>query len=205
MPVLHFDPEDHRYTLDGTEVPGVTTALKVVSAADYAMVDPELLATKARFGQAVHRLIELDCLGELDLVTLDDDLEPYYLAWREFLAASGFQVLLSESKVYSARYGYAGMLDLFGRLNGIPSLVDAKCVACVMPSTGPQTAAYENALRETRPHLLAAGAPCRRYALQLRPNAKPGAARWQLVPFTNPADFRVFLSSLTITQWRKTA
>ena len=198
---LVFDEATHRYRLDGVPVPGVTEALKVITTADYAMVDPELMARKAIFGRAVHSMIELDCAGELDLDQLDEQLEPYYAAWREFLTASGFRVILSESKVHSRRYRYAGQLDLFGQLNGIPATVDAKCVTTVMPSTGPQTMAYTSALRETRPDLLPPAAPCRRYALQLRPALEAGAsARWRLVPFTDDAaDLRLFLASLTVT------
>lgn len=202
LPGLLFLEEGHRYFLDGAPVTGCTTALKVISDADYRFVDPELMAVKARFGTAVHRVIDLDCLGQLDLARLDDDLVPYWLAWRDFLTASGFQVRLSEGPVCSRKWRCAGKLDLFGMLNGVPAVIDAKCVVTVMPATGPQTAAYEAMLRESRPDLLPAGAPCRRYALQLRPGADGGAATWRLVPFTNPADLRVFLSCLSITEWR---
>jgi hypothetical protein len=200
---LDFDPAAHRYQLDGRAVPGVTDALKVVSAGDYAMVDPDVLALKAALGQAVHKMIELDCTDDLDVDDLDPMLAPYYRAWRKFLITSGFRVLLSECKVASRRYGYAGQLDLFGDLNAIRCTIDAKCVVTVMPSTGPQTAAYTQALRETRPDLLPAGAPCRRYALQLRPTAADGtpmSTPWRLHPFTDDAaDLRLFLACLTVT------
>lgn len=203
MDGLHFDPDRHAYQLDGAHVPGVTSALKVVSSADYAGVDPEVMARKAAIGTAVHRVIELDCLDDLDTDSLDAQLMPYYRAWLDFLAVSGFDVILSEAKVASRRYRYAGQLDLFGRLNGIPCTIDAKCVAAVMPSTGPQTAAYTQALRETRPDLLPAAMPCRRYALQLRPfdaQGRPMVTPWKLHPFTqDAADLRLFLACLTVT------
>ena len=203
MEGLVFDPELHRYTLDGRSVPGVTEALKLVSAADYAMVDPEVMAAKAALGTAVHAMIELDCADDLDLDDLDDALRPYHRAWRSFLVTSGFRIRLSEGKVVSRRYGYAGQLDLFGELNAIPSTIDTKCVAAVMPSTGPQTAAYTQALRESRPDLLPAGTPCRRYALQLRPHdaqGRPLSTPWKLHPFTDDAaDLRLFLACLTVT------
>lgn len=200
MDGLQFIEEGHRYLLDGQPVTGVTTALKVISTADYAHVDPALMAQASLLGQAVHSVVELDCAGELDVEDLDPVLVPYYLGWREFLAASGFRVVLSESRVASRRYGYAGQLDLFGHLNAIPATVDVKRVTVVMPSTGPQTMAYTHALRECRPDLLPPGAPCRRYALQLRPGATPGApCSWRLHPFTNDAaDLRLFLASLTV-------
>lgn len=203
MDGLAFRAEDHTYRLDGASVPGVTTALKLISAADYAHVDPALMERAAALGTDVHKLIELDCLNELDVDALHPDLLPYYQGWREFLSASGFVVLLSESKVASRRHRYAGQLDLFGKLNGVLSMVDAKRVARVMPSTGPQTMAYTNALRECRPDALPVGAPCRRYALQLRPPLHPGRpARWTLHPFVDDAaDLRVFLSCLNICHY----
>ena len=85
MDGLHFDPDRHAYQLDGAHVPGVTSALKVVSSADYAGVDPEVMARKAAIGTAVHRVIELDCLDDLDTDSLDSVLVPYYQAWRSFL------------------------------------------------------------------------------------------------------------------------
>ena len=207
MTGLVFHEDGHRYTFDGKPIPGVTTALKVISADDYRCVPEEVLALKARFGTAVHRMIELDCLGMLDLGSLDDRMLAYYAAWRDFVDNSGFRIILSEGKVHSAKYGYAGQLDLFGMLNGCFAVVDAKCVVNVMPSTGPQTAAYEQALRESRPDVLPPKAPVRRFALQLRPplaSQPQDKARWTLHPFTDLAHLPVFLSALRIHNWRKT-
>lgn len=203
LAAVTFDPVAHRYTLDGRPVPGVTRALQVITADAYAGADPAALAAKAEFGQHVHAVIELDCAGELDVPALDPLLVPWYGAWRAFLALSGFRPRLSEGLVASRRYGYCGKLDLFGDLPGdgirTPShlaVIDAKCVTTVMPSTGPQTAAYEAALRECRPDLLPAGTPCKRYALQLH----PGRSRpFTLHPFADPADLRLFLACLTVT------
>lgn len=199
---LVFDERLHRYFLDGKRVVGVTEALKIVTESQYAAVPPELLAAKAAFGTAVHKVIELDCLGTLDIDNLDPVYVPYHAAWRDFLARSGFEVLRSECKVLSRRYGYAGQLDLLGKLNGILSMVDAKCVTTVMPSTGPQTAAYEQATRETYPDLIPPTAPVRRYALQLTPGSSE-QAKWRLVPLTGARDLNVFLACVTNFNWIK--
>ncbi len=204
MDGLIFDEAGHTYRLDGHRVLGVTEALKPISAADYFGVDPEVMDRKARIGTAVHKVIELDCQNDLDVDDLDDLLLPYYRAWRSFLVASGFRVVLSESKVASRRHGYAGQLDLFGELLQLPATVDAKCVTAIMSSTGPQTMAYTDALRECRPDLLPAGMPCRRYALQLRPlmpDGRPATTPWMLHQFTDDAaDRRLFQSSLNVSK-----
>ena len=190
---LLFDEATHTYTLDGVRVPGVTGALKVCSAADYAGVDPEVLAVAAARGTAVHRMIELDCKGRLDEAALDPMLATYLVKWREFMAVSGFVPLLQEHRVASRRYGYAGTLDLFGLLHDRYALIDAKSVVRVMPSTGPQLAGYEIALREWEPHLLPPADKVQRFALQL-----PADGPWRLVPFTSPRDARTFLAALEV-------
>jgi hypothetical protein len=133
-------------------------------------------------------------------------LRPYLASWRQFRAQSGFVPVLSEARVHSRRYGFAGTLDLFGVMNDSPTLIDAKRTAQVPRSAGPQTAAYQIALRESRPEAIAdaielgvVGMNIMRFALHLTPG------RWQLVPFRNPNDQRVFLSALTIHNYMEKA
>jgi hypothetical protein len=197
QPVLAFDEASHTYTLDGRKVPSVTGVLKALPN-DYAMVDPAVLEQAAGLGRAVHKLIELDLADRLDVNSLDDELVDYLLQWQAFRATSGFQPILSEARVASPRYRYAGTLDLFGRLNGRLVLIDAKRTAAVPRSAGPQTAGYELALRESRPDLLPVGTFVDRFALHLKRD------KWQLVPFRDTADQRVFLSALTIHNWSAT-
>ncbi len=197
---LVFDSAAHRYTLDGQSVPSVTDVLALLSAAFYRGVDAEVMARAALLGQAVHKLIELDVGGCLDEDALDDALRPYLGMWRRFVATSGFRPILSESRVASPRYGYAGTLDLFGEMRDRAVLIDAKRTAAVPRTAGPQTAAYEIALRESHPNADPSGRnrvnyPLDRYALHLTPE------RWQLVPFRDPNDARVFLSALTLHNW----
>jgi hypothetical protein len=204
--VLQFDPESHSYRLDGVPIPGVTSILKDLSEREYRFVKAETMAEAAWLGQAVHKVIELESAGTLDEDALDARLREYLDAWRHFRTHSGFVPTLSEEKVYSRRYHYAGQLDLFGALNSDAALIDAKRCAGVPRTAGPQTAGYEIALRECRPDLLAAfggsTARIRRYALHLTPNVRPG---YRLVPFTDPNDARVFLSALTLNTWSTAA
>ncbi|TXH02761.1 MAG: hypothetical protein E6R07_14645 [Nevskiaceae bacterium] len=200
---LTFDEARHEYRLDGVKLPGVTTVLKPISSAHYAGVDPDVMARAAALGQAVHKVIELDLQQDLDTDSLDPELVPYYRGWRMFLRQSGFQAYLSEKKLASVQGRYAGTLDLMGVLNGLPSLIDAKRVAVVTPSTGPQTFAYGQLVRENCPELLGPTTPLRRYALQLK-KAVPNAvtADWQLLPFTNDSrDRLVWQSCLNIAHY----
>jgi len=127
------------------------------------------------------------------------------LAWRQFRAQSGFVPVLNEHRVHSARYGYAGTIDLFGVLNSDAALIDAKRTAAVPRSVGPQTAGYEQAIRESLPDAVArcvsgpGNGHINRYALHLTPE------RWRLVPQKDPNDLRVFLASLTLHNYLEKA
>jgi hypothetical protein len=205
---IQFDAEAHSYTVDGDRYDSVTQILRELSARVYRFVDAGVMAEAAWLGQAVHKVIELDILGALDEGELDPRLLPYLEKWRAFRAHSGFVPLLSEARVFSRRYRYAGTLDLFGLLNGEAALVDAKRCASVPRTAGPQTAGYEIALRECMPDVVARAASgpgaarINRFALHLTPSETRG---WTLVPFKNPNDARVFLSALTTHNWSKAA
>jgi len=190
---LSFNAEQHEYRLDGLVLPSVTQVLAELSARIYRFVNSADMVRTAHFGTAVHAVIKLEHAGELDEDALDDQLRPYLAKWRQFRAQSGFEVHLGEQQVLSRKYGYAGTLDLFGKLNGRYALIDAKRTAGVPRTAGPQTAAYEQALRESYPFI--GVDPVDRYALQLCDS------KWQLVPFRDRDDLRVFLSALTLHQW----
>ncbi len=193
--MIIFDEAAHTYTLGDRRLPSVTQALKQLTDAEYRHVDASVLDRAAVLGRAVHKVIELDLRDNLDEDSLSDALPPYLAQWREFRALSGFEALLSERIVHSERYGFAGTLDLFGRLNGRYVLIDAKRTAAVPRTAGPQTAAYETALRESSPSATWLAQPIDRYALHLTPE------HWRLVPFKDPSDSRVFLSALTVYNW----
>lgn len=193
---LQFDADLHRYTLAGQRLPSVTEILHPVTAHEYRGVDREVMDRAALLGKAVHKLIELDIAGTLDEDALDDSLRPYLAQWRQFCAQSGFSAIHSERRIHSARYGYAGTLDLAGKLNGTNAVIDAKRTAAVPRSAGPQTAAYRQALAEL------CGAEWQtadRYALHLTPE------RWRLVPQKDPNDLRVFLAALTLHNYLEKA
>jgi hypothetical protein len=196
---LAFDAERHEYTLGVRRLPSVTEILRPVSMFEYRHVSASVMERASSLGRAVHSLIELDIAGTLDEDALDDSFRPYLTSWRQFRAQSGFVPVLSEARVHSVRYGFAGTLDLLGAMNGRLTLIDAKRTAQVPRSAGPQTAGYEIALRESRSVMIKESGSVARFALHLMPE------RWQLVPFRDPNDKRVFLSALTIHNYMEKA
>lgn len=188
---IEFREEGHEYRLDGVLVPSVTQATDWLL--DFSRVPPDVLEAAARFGTAVHRMIELDVARELDEAALDARLVPYLRAWRRFLVESGFRPEVCEEVVGSKVYQYAGRLDLAGPLKRKMALLDLKSGE-VPVTIGMQTAAYSRAAEET---LNLRGLV--RYALDLKPD------RYRLIPCDGTSDLNLFLAALTIKRWRASA
>ncbi len=191
MSELCFNSTSHTYTIGDTVVPGVTTLMQPFIGAEFKFVDPEVLLAAQRRGTAVHGMIANDIGKKLGWSDVAFELADYFDSWLEFKHKSGFVPILSEARVYSRIYGYAGTLDLFGLLNDRLILPDIKCVTSLARSVGPQTAAYLQALRETYQEY--ATAKIDRAALQLMPKGK-----WKIVPLNDTNDLKVFLSCINI-------
>lgn len=187
---IQFIEDTHTYLLDGAEVPGVTTILKPIGG-DFDRIPREVLEYKRSLGKAVHKAIELYEQQDLDLDTLDQEALPFFEAWLKFKQETGFRALLTEKIVWSAKYRYAGTLDVLGtRSDGANAdeLLDAKCVWAMSAATGPQTAGYALALKES--HAIAVK---KRGGLQL---LRDGTYRFH--PYTHPMDEQVFKACLSI-------
>jgi ATP-dependent exoDNAse (exonuclease V) beta subunit len=185
--MLTFNAERHEYRWNGQIVPSVTQVLDLLS--DYSMVPLAILERKKQIGQALHAAIELDLNGELDYDTIHPVWEGYFIGWQKFISQSGFVVESNEQKIFSEKYRFAGTLDLVGQLNNESVLIDAKTTAILMPTVGPQTAAYAEGIKKPR---------IKRYALQLSPDGK-----YNLEPCTDKNDWAIFQAALTLWYWRQ--
>lgn len=180
MSELHFDEATHTYRYRGDVVPNVTRVLSGLT--DYSQIPPDTLEVARQKGVAVHKMVELHAKGDLDEETLPEWMRPVFARWLAFLSDTGFQVLQSEQRVYSKEYRYAGTLDLFGLIRGKETLIDLKRSLMGGRVIGLQLAAYAHAL---------AAVPVQRYALRLNE-----AGPYRLEPYTDPNDFRDFLTCL---------
>ena len=195
---LEFNEARHEYRLDGELLPHVTGVTD--SLCSYAGVPEEVLRKKAEIGTAVHYATELDDEGDLDDASLPEELRGYVEAWRRFKRETGWETKMSELRVHSVTYGYAGCLDCIGffeRLKGIkpldPILLDKKTTYDIIPSVGPQTAAYEKAYNEMNGTKVR-----RRFAVQLKPDGT-----YNLHDCKDASDWSVFLSALTLQNWKR--
>jgi len=193
---LQFDEATHRYTLNGVELPSVTKILDDVLQ-EYASIDAETMRVARERGTAVHKACELHDKDSLDYDSLDPVVLPYMEAYIKFLNDTGFDPQIIEQPVHS-RFRYAGTLDRIGSAKHSKNRwqIDIKTPKSISTSVGPQTAAYDQAARECG--WIEKKEKVERYALQLRDNGT-----YRMVPCQSPIDFNVFLSALTIYNFKR--
>lgn len=195
--MLEFDAAAHRYTWNGQHVPNVTSILSPLTS--YDRIPEHVLEHARQEGTAVHRMVELDCYGDLDVDELPQWMVGHYAAWRQFLADTGFEFVASEHRVFHPGLRYAGTLDLAGTLKhahgaGGICIVDIKRSFFAGPAIGLQLSAYADAWNKTHDKPLHAKS---RYALQLKADGT-----YRLEPYEDKADFAAFLACYTLYKWR---
>jgi hypothetical protein len=184
---LTFDEATHTYRWNGEVVPGVTSILRPLCSFDF--VKSDVLAAASAFGTAVHRACELDDRNALDEEALDPELVPYLEQWRRFCADFECEWEWIEAPFYHRTMRYAGTVDRIGKVKRERAVLDIKTSASLYPSVGPQTAAYARAYDPDT------GQSLKRYGLRLHPTG------YELRPYTNPADWSVFCSLITLRGW----
>ena len=162
---LTFDAEHHLYRLNGGVIPSVTQVLSDAGVVDYTALPPHVRESALWRGTLVHQATQLFDEDDLDWDTLDPELAGYVRAYADFRKHTGLTPILREHRGHNACWGYAGTLDIVGKVpDGRIWLVDIKSGG--MPKwTGLQTAAYLE-LDNIPADLHAA----ERYALQLGKN-----------------------------------
>lgn len=186
--LLTFDERTHTYRAGTDLVPGVTSILRPL--VDFGQISPVVLAAKADLGRRVHTACEFDDDGDLDEVSVEEDVAPYLAGWRAFRRHTGATVVLNEVRVFHPALMYAGTLDRVMQLNGAKWLIDLKTCIATPLAVGPQTAAYLRALNDpTVTH---------RAALRLRPDGT-----YRLDPLTGPDDWSCFMACLALHRFKE--
>lgn len=192
MSELRFDEAKHEYTIGGRKIAGVTEVLQPLI--NYDRVPRDVLERACLLGQAVHKATELHDQDDLDIDSLSPEIVPYLEAWQRFCVECDFKPVTIEQRVYHPTYGYAGTLDRSGIIRGEMAILDIKKMMTLGPVIGVQTAAYREAYNHPLPREQWA---TRRYGLGLRPDGT-----YRLEAFNDPSDFAMFLSLLTIKNWK---
>jgi hypothetical protein len=108
----------------------------------------------AKFGSAVHKIVELHEKGTLDEASLRPkerylaDMTPILDAWKRCKQANGVQPLNVEQVVVSLRNQYAGRMDVMALVKGTPAIVEIKSRPYNQMLEPLQTAAYMEAWNE---------------------------------------------------------
>ena len=150
----------HTYTLDGRPLVGVTSVIHEVLRAPQleewfkrvGLAADQIRDEAAAFGTSVHAGVAAYARGD-KLLPLD--LPPEWWATveagRRWLDENLDEIYAVEETIASARYGYAGKPDVYGRRKGrkVPCLIDLKTTRQLYWSHRAQLAAYRKAATET--------------------------------------------------------
>lgn len=132
MAKLLFFDTDHRYTLDGEELPSVSEVTRFISREVYGDIGQYNLDRAAERGTAVHKATEI--LDKYGTVEISTDIEPYIKAYISFRKEHECKWELIEAPRYDPDRRYAGTLDRLGTVDGELAIVDIKTTAVISPA-----------------------------------------------------------------------
>jgi len=182
--VFIFDPESHRYTVNGAEIPSVTQVLKEAGLTkEYSSMEA------AERGTVVHLACECADLG---INVTDLIVDPYVTAWRRFRSETGFTHSDIENASWHPVYRYAGRIDRVGGANGKKIVLDIKSGA-PEPWHALQLAAYAG--------LMAKPLAWERWAVYLADDGSYSVREYPKAMHLQ--DFSTFLNALAITNWKR--
>lgn len=124
--LLFFDNE-HRYQLDGIELPSVSKVTRFISREVYGDVNQYVLDNACDRGTKVHTATEL--LDKYGKVECEEEIVPYiqaYIKWRKDKGITNDQIAEIESAYGDVELGYAGTIDRIFLIDGEYWLVDFK-------------------------------------------------------------------------------
>ena len=121
---LSFEEKRHAYTLNGIEIPSVTTVMKPLSESYYGSIDKGTLDNAASRGTIVHQAIENYLL--FDITDIPPEHAGYLDAFVSWWGKASPQLVGTESRVYHKALRYAGTVDLSCVIEGVFTCIDIK-------------------------------------------------------------------------------
>jgi hypothetical protein len=202
--MLTFEADTHTYRWNGVKVPGVTTII-----GDYIQIEAggvlyhverhtgqvirsDVMEEAAAKGKDIHRCCQLTIQGGLDKEALDAGYRGPVSQFEEWLQLYSPAILYTECPFYSARYGYAGTIDIIAMMNKKLCFIDIKTGES--SSVGKQLAAYEKGWTEENKYR----GLTERWVLWLPKNGNP----YKFEKLTNRQDFDYFLACLHIYRYQ---
>jgi hypothetical protein len=124
MATLLFFDDEHKYTLDGEELPSVSELCRFISREVYGDVTQYTLDNAADRGTRVHKACEaLDLYGRVEV---SDDILPYLQAYIKFRKEHAAKWDKVEYAAHHATDRYAGTLDRVGTVDEKNCILDIK-------------------------------------------------------------------------------
>lgn len=131
MGKLIFFESNHTYEVDGLKLPSVSEIIRFLSREIYTNATQYQLDHAADRGTRVHRACEnIDRYGSCEA---DAEVEPYVLAYIEFLKKHKPEWKLIETSMCDLEWGFAGTLDRYGIIDGKHVIVDIKSNSSIKP------------------------------------------------------------------------
>lgn len=206
-----LEPDDHRYTLNGSEVPATTRILELARKPFDGV--PRLVLENARQrGKAVHKAIELYMKDDLDKRQLQREIKLRLDRWCRFMDFHRVEPVTLPVKNYVPTF-FGGVLCevplvhplwKFGvtpdvgicLVEGVLAVVEAKATSTHNDATALQMASQINTINYFfEPHGYKVE---ERWSVRLSSDDKPDVRRYK-----NESDWGCFLSFLNVTNWRK--
>jgi hypothetical protein len=172
----------------------LASALTGVKAADRAR---EQAAT---IGTAVHAGIEWVLRTQLGEDPGPEPILPEAAAWaveswKDWARSVALEPLALERVVYCEDCGYAGTMDLYARVKGIPTVLDWKTGRAIYPEAFLQNVAYRHAAAGL-------GMPAGQ-GLVVRLPKRLGDPAWEAMPVPRTITLEEFLAALRLWQWQR--
>jgi hypothetical protein len=119
--LVEFDPEGHRYFVNGDLVPSVTQVIK-----DAGMIDDRFFTEYHRWrGSAAHEAIATwNRAGNIDRRKVDPKIRPYLEAALKWQKDTGFVSMFTEHRMYDPLFNVCGTADQIGYFSGDKPVVD---------------------------------------------------------------------------------
>jgi len=176
--------ENHIYTVDGKEYPGVTSVINEILQC-FGCIDKKYMIR----GNHAHKAIQYYDEGTLDESTVRDEIRPFVSAWKKFKFANKLNINFQNWKIeqrYKSKLGYCGTIDRHcDRI-----VLDAK--------TGPHNPSYEFQLHAYHQMLFELdGIRREMYLIQLKPD---GEYKIKKIPYKKKTlnEFLIMLSAYKI-------
>lgn len=162
------------------------------------------LAKAGEIGTQAHALIEWNLRKSLGQVVgpepqIDAKALWSFMAFQDWQKAADFKPTMIEQVVWSLEHGYAGTMDWFGTVQGVPTLGDQKTGKAIYAEALLQNAAYCHALIEMKQAI----PPIQGCIVRLPKVDTDPEFEVRLIPYEDhEALFKTFLAAKALWEWQ---